>query len=111
MGSQETYWKVESEEKARELAGRISRLPLNRISEDMTFVDAVGVATLKVDVETSFGELKAGDMFLVVSGERHPLQDIDAGNPLVELCGTMPIPLESIHGCNIDPSLEYFVKF
>ena len=111
MGSQETYWRVESEQEARDLARSIDALPENRMLEDLTFVNGVGFATLKVDVDTPCGMLKKGDAFLVVSGERHPFQDRGGQNPLVRLCGTEPIPLELIHGVNIDPGIEDYVKF
>lgn len=111
MGSQETYWQVKSYEEAVEFAKKIGELPENRMSEDLTFVDGVGFSTLKADVDSRFGFLEKGSMFLVVSGERHPFQDRDESNPLVEICGTMPIPLEDVVGDDIDPSMEHYVPF
>ena len=110
MGYQETYWEVESEEKARELAALIAELPENRMTEDMTLVDGIGIATLKVDVDTRFGRLEKGGVFLVVGGERYPLQTGDKRNPIEKLCGTMPIPLECIHGGEVNPDVEVYVK-
>lgn len=110
MGYQETYWEVESEEKARELAALIAELPENRMTADLTLVDGIGIATLKVDVDTRFGRLEKGGVFLVVGGERYPLQAGDKRNPIEKLCGTMPIPLECIHGGEVNPDVEVYVK-